>query len=193
MQFKQVHFYARVVALERLRLKHECQDRKGLTRSAVTRDHTPTEILRPDKNQSNPGGEEPAKMVVIQGATPGLQILLDRPKTVIGRLRSSHLVLDSTTVSRRHGRVTKDSNRYEIEDLKSRNGILINNERLKPNERRLLFHGDTLRLGDHQLVFLNPCAFSDPQGISTITFDRDKVCAEVDALLERLPGLKKRR
>jgi pSer/pThr/pTyr-binding forkhead associated (FHA) protein len=166
--------------------------RKGLRKSTVTRDNTPTEILRPEKNQSNPAGEEPAKLVVIQGVTPGLQVLLVRPKTVIGRLQSSHLVLDSTTVSRRHGQVTRDNNRYEIENLNSRNGILINNQRLKPNERRPLFHGDTLSLGDHKLVFLNPCAFNDQQELSTITFDRDKVCAEVDALLERLPALKSR-
>jgi hypothetical protein len=48
-------------------------------------------------------------------------------------------------------------------------------------------------LGDQQLVFLNPCAFSNQEGISAITFDRAKVRAEVDALLERLPALKKRR
>jgi hypothetical protein len=35
---------------------------------------------------------------------------------------------------------------------------LINNEPLKPNERRLLLHGDTLKFGDQQLVFLNPNA-----------------------------------
>jgi pSer/pThr/pTyr-binding forkhead associated (FHA) protein len=152
-------------------------------------DNTPTKILRSETKES----EESARIVVIQGARPGLQIILDRPKTTIGRLRSSHLVLDSTTVSRRHGQVTRDSNRYQIEDVNSRNGISINNERLKPNERRLLFHGDTLRLGDQQLVFLNPYAFGDQQGMSNITFDREKVRAEVDTLLERLPALKKSR
>ena len=86
-------------------------------------------ILPPEKNQSHAGTEEPAKMVVIQGIAPGLQLLLDRPKTVIGRSQNNRLVLDSTTVSRRHAQVTKDRNRYEIEDLNSRNGILINNER----------------------------------------------------------------
>jgi pSer/pThr/pTyr-binding forkhead associated (FHA) protein len=166
--------------------------KKGLTRSTVTHDNTPTEILHPDENQSNSGGEEPAKMVVIQGATPGLQILLDRPKTVIGRLRSNDLVLDSTTVSRHHGHVTKDGQRYAVEDLNSRNGITINGERLKPNEPRTLSHADTLRLGDQQLVFLNPCGFSDREGISKITFDRDKVTVEVDAVLQRLPLLMKR-
>jgi pSer/pThr/pTyr-binding forkhead associated (FHA) protein len=156
-------------------------------------DNMPTQILRPERNPSHAGAEEFAKIVVIQGARPGLQVTLNRPKTTIGRLRSSDLVLDSTTVSRRHGRVTRDSNRYEIEDVHSQNGILINNERLKPTERRPLFHGDTLRLGDQQLVFVNPYAFGDPQGISNITFDREKVRAEVDTLLERLPALKKTR
>jgi hypothetical protein len=68
---------------------------------------------------------------------------------------------------------------------------LINNEPLKPNERRLLLHGDTLKLGDHQLVFLNPYAFGDQRGISNITFDHEKVRAEVDTLFERVPALKK--
>ena len=171
----------------------DSKTRRTRPRSRGTQDNTPTRILRSEKNQSDARTEESAKMVVIQGTAPGLQVILDRPKTTIGRLRSSHLVLDSTTVSRRHAQVTKDRNRYEIEDLNSRNGILINNERLKPNERRPLFHGDTVKLGDQQLVFLNPCPFSDQEGISTITFDRGKVCAEVDALLERLPALKKRR
>jgi pSer/pThr/pTyr-binding forkhead associated (FHA) protein len=166
---------------------------KRRTRSKGTQDNAPTMILPPEKNQSHAGTEEPAKMVIIQGIAPGLQLLLDRPKTVIGRSQHNQFVLDSTTVSRWHAQVTNESNRYEIEDLNSRNGILINNQRLKPNERCPLFHGDTVRLGDQQLVFLNPCAFSDQEGISAITFDRGKVCAEVDALLERLPALKKRR
>jgi pSer/pThr/pTyr-binding forkhead associated (FHA) protein len=156
-------------------------------------DHAPTKILRPETKPSNSQTEESAKMVVIQGTTPGLQVILDRPKTIIGRLRSNHLVLDSATVSRRHGRVTRENNCYEIEDINSRNGILINNEPLKTNERRLLLHGDTLKLGDQQLVFLNPYAFGDQQGISNITFDREKVRTEVDTLLERVPALKKSR
>jgi pSer/pThr/pTyr-binding forkhead associated (FHA) protein len=171
----------------------DSKTRQTRPRSRGTQHNTPTRILRPKKNQSDARTEESAKMVVIQGTAPGLQVILDRPKTTIGRLRSSHLVLDSTTVSRRHGQVTRDSNRYQIEDVNSRNGISINNERLKPNERRLLFHGDTLRLGDQQLVFLNPYAFGDQQGISNITFDREKVQAEVDTLLDRLPALKKSR
>jgi pSer/pThr/pTyr-binding forkhead associated (FHA) protein len=167
--------------------------RQERARSKGTQDNTPTKILRPEDSQSNAQTEESAKMVVIQGTTPGLQVILDRPKTIIGRLRSNHLVLDSATVSRRHGRVTRENNCYEIEDTNSRNGILINNEPLKPNERRLLLHGDTLKLGDQQLVFLNPYAFGDQQGISNIAFDREKVRAEVDTLLERVPALKKSR
>jgi pSer/pThr/pTyr-binding forkhead associated (FHA) protein len=167
--------------------------RQSRARSKGTQDNTPTKILGRKDHPSNAQSEESAKMVVIQGTTPGLQVILDGPKTIIGRLRSNHLVLDSATVSRRHGRVTRENNCYEIEDINSRNGILINNEPLKRNERRLLLHGDTLKLGDQQLVFLNPHAFGDQQGISNIAFDREKVRAEVDALLSRLPALEKRR
>jgi pSer/pThr/pTyr-binding forkhead associated (FHA) protein len=167
--------------------------RKGVTKSRVAHDDATTQIIRPSENdQSKAEREESAKMVVIQGNAPGLQILLSRPETTIGRLSDNHLVLDSTTVSRHHGRVIKDGSRYDIEDLKSRNGIAMNGEPLKSHERRALIHGDTLRFGDHQLVFLNPSGFSDPKGISTITFDRDKVTEEVDAVLKRLPLLMKR-
>jgi pSer/pThr/pTyr-binding forkhead associated (FHA) protein len=171
----------------------DSKTRQSRARSKGTQDNTPTTILRPENNQSNAQIEESAKMVVIQGTAPGLQVVLDRPKTIIGRLRSSHLVLDSSTVSRRHGLVTRENNCYEIEDINSRNGILVNNEPLKSNERRLLFHGDTLKLGDQHLVFLNPYAFGDQSGISNITFDREKVRAEVDTVLDRLPALKKSR
>ena|SRR5919109_3071962 len=166
--------------------------RQSRARSKGTQDNTPTQILRPETGQSNPQTEEYAKIVVIEGTTPGLQVVLDRPRTIIGRLRSNDLVLDSATVSRRHGRVTKENHGYEIEDINSRNGILINNEPLKANERRLLLHGDTLKLGDQHLVFLNPSTFGDQRGISNISFDHEKVRAEVDALLSRLPALKNR-
>lgn len=171
----------------------DSKTRQTRARSRGTQDNTPTKILRPEDNQSNAQTEESAKIVVIEGAAPGLQVILDRPKTIIGRLRSNHLVLDSASVSRRHGRVMRENNCYDIEDINSRNGILINNEQLKPNERRLLFHGDTLKLGDQHLVFLNPYAFGDQRGISNIAFDREKVRAEVDTLLDRVPALKKSR
>ncbi|HEY2920018.1 MAG TPA: FHA domain-containing protein [Candidatus Binatia bacterium] len=171
----------------------DSKTRQTRARSRGTQDNTPTKILRPEDNQSNAQTEESAKIVVIEGSAPGLQVILDRPKTIIGRLRSNHLVLDSASVSRRHGRVMRENNCYDIEDINSRNGILINNERLKPNERRLLFHGDTLKLGDQHLVFLNPYAFGDQRGISNIAFDREKVRAEVDTLLDRVPALKKSR
>lgn len=154
----------------------------------MTKDNAPTQILRPSDNNPS-GGEERAKLLVIQGSTPGLQVTLERAETTIGRLANNHLVLDSNTVSRHHARVLKDGNQYEIEDLKSRNGIAINGEQLQSNERRQLIHGETLRFGDQQLVFLNPSGFS---GISTIEFDRDKVTAEVDALFKRLPRLAKK-
>jgi pSer/pThr/pTyr-binding forkhead associated (FHA) protein len=170
----------------------DSKTRKGLKRSTVTDDDVITQIIHPsDNTQSESGREESGKLVVIQGKTPGRQISLERPETTIGRLPDNHLVLDSTTVSRHHARVLKDSNRYEIEDLNSRNGIAMNGEQLKSNEQRALIHGDTLRFGDHQLVFLNPSGFSDHKGISTITFDRDKVTAEVDAVLKRLPLMKR--
>jgi pSer/pThr/pTyr-binding forkhead associated (FHA) protein len=160
-------------------------------RTNVTEKSPKTVLLRPSAN-SQTGEELCAKLVVIDGHAPGLQLLLNRPEVTLGRRPDNDLVLESDAVSRRHGRITKEDTVYGIEDLESENGTAINGRPLKPREWRTLCHGDQLKLGDQQLVFLNPCGSGDQAGLPEISFDRDQVVAEVDALLGRLPDLQKK-
>jgi signal transduction histidine kinase/ActR/RegA family two-component response regulator len=70
---------------------------------------------------------------------------------LLGRVSEATLHLDHEGVSRRHARLHQlDDGRYEIEDLKSRNGTFVNGERIK---RQGLVPGDLIQLGS-QVVLL---------------------------------------
>jgi hypothetical protein len=71
--------------------------------------------------------------------------------TTIGRGVDCHVTLDDPLVSRRHLRITVGGDRVVIEDLSSRNGVLLNGfpvRGLTP-----LRDGDRLRVGAQELVF----------------------------------------
>jgi sigma-B regulation protein RsbU (phosphoserine phosphatase) len=71
---------------------------------------------------------------------------------LIGRSVDSDIVLESTTVSRQHARLTCDSSgRWEIHDLGSRNGTLVNGQVVK---ERGLRAGDRVQIGSFQLTLI---------------------------------------
>ncbi len=68
---------------------------------------------------------------------------------LIGRSNECHLVLDDPSVSRVHGVIVREGESLRIEDRGSRNGIMVNKERLK--EPRSLKDGDQIVIG-HQVI-----------------------------------------
>jgi hypothetical protein len=71
---------------------------------------------------------------------------------LIGRSPSCNLTLEDPLVSRNHARITVSSERVTIADLGSRNGTLVNDEPLFDDH--LLDHNDKIRIGSHEIVFL---------------------------------------
>jgi hypothetical protein len=78
--------------------------------------------------------------------------------TTIGRGIDCHVTLDDPLVSRRHVRITVGGDRVVIEDLSSRNGVLVNGFPLRGMTP--LHDGDRLRVGAQELVFCQPGATS---------------------------------
>jgi pSer/pThr/pTyr-binding forkhead associated (FHA) protein len=70
----------------------------------------------------------------------------------LGSHPENEVVLRVEGVSRLHARVERLDDAYFIEDLGSRNGTLINGERVARAELR---HLDVIRLGSAELLFLN--------------------------------------
>ncbi len=71
---------------------------------------------------------------------------------VVGRSADCQLSLDDPLVSRRHARLSASGDEVSIEDLQSRNGVLVNDEPI--TGRHLLTHGDRIQIGSQRLLLL---------------------------------------
>jgi len=71
--------------------------------------------------------------------------------TRIGRRATADIVLDDSTVSRRHALVLEREGTPVIADDRSLNGVFVNGQRVR--EARLR-HGDEVRIGDRLMRYL---------------------------------------
>ena len=77
---------------------------------------------------------------------------------IIGRSPACNLTLEDPLVSRRHVKMTTGDDKVLLDDLGSRNGTLVNGEPVFDNYR--LSHSDRIRIGTHDLVFVEAKRFS---------------------------------
>jgi len=76
---------------------------------------------------------------------------LDGERTVLGRHPSSHIVLDNEAVSRHHAQILESHGHFFLEDLKSRNGTLVNG---RPVEQPTELHeNDSITLCEFEFHF----------------------------------------
>jgi pSer/pThr/pTyr-binding forkhead associated (FHA) protein len=68
-----------------------------------------------------------------------------------GRSHECEILLDQAEISRRHAVFVREGERYEVRDLESINGILVNGEKVR---RRTLEVGDVVKIEDFEITFL---------------------------------------
>jgi pSer/pThr/pTyr-binding forkhead associated (FHA) protein len=90
-----------------------------------------------------------AKNIVLQEIPSKKNFTIILP-CLIGRGKDSDLSLPDTTISHRHAMIEERDSGLWIKDLGSANGVFVNDQRIK--EKALLKHGDSIRLGQTQLV-----------------------------------------
>ena len=78
----------------------------------------------------------------------------DKERTTVGRKPSNDITLDDPTVSGQHA-VFLNLQHIYIEDLNSTNGTLLNGKKVN---KRQLEHGDVVRIGHHEMKFINESA-----------------------------------
>ena len=93
----------------------------------------------------------PPRLAAISGKLKGAIFAINEESLVIGRETASNLCLADAAVSRRHAKVEKEDRGFVITDLESLNGTFVNDV---PVKNRLLEHGDRVRIGDSQFLFL---------------------------------------
>ncbi len=92
-----------------------------------------------------------SRVVVVSGPAKGTLVRLVADHLSVGRDSSNDLCLRDRAVSRRHFSIGKTDASFQLIDLESHNGTFVNGI---PVRRKLLMHGDTIRVGRCELVFL---------------------------------------
>ncbi len=93
----------------------------------------------------------PPRLAAISGKHKGAIFAINEEALIIGRETSAHVSIADASVSRRHSKIEKQENGFVITDLESLNGTFVNDV---PVRSRLLEHGDRVRIGDSQFLFL---------------------------------------
>lgn len=94
----------------------------------------------------------------IGGKQPDSHYPLDKKVMTIGRSRSTDIPVVSDKVSRVHARIIQTGSRVIIEDMGSKNGLLVNT---KPKRYQALKHGDTFTIGTRDFELFDSQAVGD--------------------------------
>jgi hypothetical protein len=87
---------------------------------------------------------------------PSGNITLPSSALTIGRATDNQLVLSDPQSSSHHAEVRPDAQGYVIVDLNSTNGTFVNEQRLVPQNPRLLIPGDVIRIGATTFTYESP-------------------------------------
>ena len=93
----------------------------------------------------------PPRLVAISGSFAGVTRSLADDEFSIGRDSSNAWCLADHLVSRKHCTVRPAGDGYELADLSSHNGTFVNGV---PVTRKVLAHGDVIRVGSAEILFL---------------------------------------
>lgn len=89
-------------------------------------------------------------LVVSRGSPPPQVVLWDTARIRIGRHHEQDIVLDDPEVSRQHALLRRDGDTYNVEDLGTSNGTLVNAEPVRSVELR---PDDVIRIGACSVQF----------------------------------------
>lgn len=97
-------------------------------------------------------------LLINEGALAGQRFSLNRPVVTVGRGHESDILINDSSISRRHAQFSRQADGDYVQDLASRNGSKVNGEPLLTP--RLLRPGDVICLGcvnlEYALVEVTP-------------------------------------
>ena len=89
------------------------------------------------------------------GSSPQREYSLEKPTVAIGSHPSNDVVIDDTTVSRRHATITRKPDGLELADLGSTNGTFVNGRQVR--KPITVKSGDEIKFGSARFAF-NPAS-----------------------------------
>src|SRR5215470_3291190 len=91
------------------------------------------------------------RLVGLAGPLQGNVFPLPQSEVSVGRESTNQLSISDGTLSRRHCVFVPSNGGFQVRDLNSRNGTLVNGV---PVEEKLLEHGDPIWVGESAFVYL---------------------------------------
>ncbi len=137
------------------------------------------------------------RLLVLSGPLKDSTIPLSEGEISIGRDASNGIAITDPSVSRRHCVVRGQGGKFQVGDLGSRNGTLVNGEAV---QEHWLKHGDEIAAGDSSFLFLledeeveagpGQVEFEDSQRTAetTVIHPRDVIYLQPDRLSRELPA-----
>ena len=107
--------------------------------------------------------EDPPMLHILSGQRSGetFELSYHHNEIKIGRATDCQLVLSDSSMSRYHAEILRDwSSGLTINDLKSRNGVVVNGTRILPGQKVVLKDRDKITLGKSVMIFSDPLVHS---------------------------------
>lgn len=98
------------------------------------------------------------------------EIQLDKETLTMGRKPDNDIPIDNLAVSGHHARILTILNDSFVEDLNSTNGTYVNDILIK---KHALKHGDVIKIGKHELKYINEAATGSDQFEKTMILRPD--------------------
>ncbi len=121
-----------------------------------------------------------ATLVVRGGPNSGAIVALVGGSITMGRRSDNDIVIDETTVPRRHSLIMNTPGGYVVRDLNTTNGTFVNQNKLNQSEH-VLRHGDQIKLGGSDITIM-----FRQEGPRTLTLDTAS-SVPVEAALPSIP------
>ncbi len=136
------------------------------------------------------------RLLVLSGPLKDSTVLLAEGEVTIGREASNGIAVIDPSVSRKHCALLGRDGKFQVRDLDSRNGTLVNGLVV---QEQWLQHGDEIAAGDSSFLFLledhdvptpGRVEFEDGQRTAetTVIDPKDVVYLQPDRLLRELPA-----
>ena len=127
-------------------------------RKAQRKTSKPASIHQLDVSRSrNPARRHAKRFMVALNGQQDNEFQIEQGTITIGRSPGNDICLKHHFISRTHAKILTDAKGSVIEDLGSKNGILVNTE---PVNRKRLSDGDLVDIGEMQFKFIDPMAHS---------------------------------
>ncbi len=142
----------------------------------------------------------PPQLIVTNNGSVIEDIVMEKPRLLIGRSEHNDIAIGSRFISRHHALIVRHGNSTFLMDLNSTNGTFVNAKRVS---NHVLLHDDVITVGHHKIKFCDPFAtrrgklegseFADTAIMKTLDDMRSLLARENTALLptasEDLPTL----